>query len=187
MKPLYYKKLRKKIFVDDFKNEGVVARYGEMRNDKFHGLEMAAYSHIPESVVQEFYSIIPEQHRDKFFPPLLMQINDYLEPHVDSASYGIKATGINLYIETDGAITTFHVPKEGAKKKAIKNAKEETHYSWEDTEVVDSFVAVKGDIYIVDTESYHSVTGPSEGAPRSILCISTSLSFDEVVDIIGDV
>lgn len=83
-----------------------------------------------------------------------------LAPHID----GVRKTALNIYGETNGERTCFYEYKAGGK-----------------IEEIDSFVAQKGDVYLLNVDKPHSVE-LVPGKNRRVLTVSfIHTSYEELV------
>ena len=162
------------------KNENeIVIQFGKEVNGKFYGY--TTYK-VDEEVGNKLLELIPEKYRDAFEPSLIsMNIEDVV-PHVDNE---IKAS-INFYIDTADGVTRFHRIKPGVYPiiEQLPNQTDGALFKEEDLDVVDSFKAEYGDIYVLDIKQIHSVKC-KPNALRTAYCLKTyKYSFDEVLDIL---
>lgn len=99
-----------------------------------------------------------------------------LRPHRD---HGITAA-LNLYLEPAGAVTTFYKVKEGQSPYRYPGETIAAVYAMHQLEVMDSFVAKKGEAYGLDVSQVHTVTGAS-GTRRFVQLSWCDKPFAEVM------
>jgi len=151
----------------------------------FDGVERG--SHYYEFADQDYEKAFIERFLPEelvgFFDAKIMVL-DYpnIPPHVDNGS---KVT-INMYVETAGATTTFYSddPKSADIAERLENQSDGGALFDASTLNVDSsFVAEKGDVYLLDISKIHSVDFADTEAKRVVIVIqSSSLSYDDVKD-----
>jgi hypothetical protein len=192
----YYKKLNLVTPNLDVVKGKVVDRYGSFWGKDFMGISYNKYFFKNEESQRKYLEIqklIPEDKKG-WFTSSFLTINSPILPHVDWNTN----TTINFYTQTSGWKTTFHTEKDGAEDRSHdfgkaggydlnennaiprKNTKQKV-YMWDDVNDVCSFTAKENEVYILNVNELHSVTG-GEGL-RNAVCLQTILPFDEVVDI----
>jgi hypothetical protein len=162
------------------KNENqIIIQFGKEIEGKFYGY--TTYK-IDADTGNKLLEIIPKKYRNAFEPSLIsMNIEDVV-PHIDNE---IKAV-INFYVDTADGITRFHKIKPGVYPniEKLSNQTDGALFKEEDLEVVDSFKAEQGDIYVLDIKQIHSVKC-TPNATRNAYCLKTyKYSFNEVVNIL---
>ena len=162
------------------KNENeVVIRFGKEVEGKFYGY--TTYK-VDEETGSKLLELIPEKYRGNFEPSLIsMNIEDVV-PHIDNE---IKAA-INFYIDTADGITRFHKVKDGIQPtiEKLPNQSDGALFNEEELDIIGSFKANYGDIYVLDIKQIHSVKCKPNSI-RTAYCLKTyKHSFDEVVNIL---
>ena len=162
------------------KNENeIVIQFGKEVNGKFYGY--TTYK-VDEETGNKLLELIPEEYRDAFEPSLISMNVEDVVPHIDNE---IK-TAINFYMDTADGVTRFHKIKAGIHPtiEKLPNQTDGALFREEDLDIIDSFKAEYGDIYVLDIKQIHSVKcRPNE--TRTAYCLKTyKYSFNEVINIL---
>ena len=176
----YYKKLKTKIFDLNLIRGEITDRYGIEENGKFIGVTHGKFylqDKKSQQSLKSLLNIIPENKRHLFHESY-MSSNYTIYPHIDD---GINSV-VNIYVKADGGITTFHKKKlDNANDIRNQLGKLEEVLEFKDVEDICSFQAEVGDVYIVNTNTLHSVKQNKE--ERLVISMQSNLHIDEVVDI----
>jgi hypothetical protein len=118
----------------------------------------------------------------QYFYSSFVSVETNVPPHTDI----IDKVNINFYIETNGYKTTFYNSKDDSLKLVYADHGDGHVYRIDDLEEVDSFVAVPGDVYILNGKCIHGVNSIDK-LPRKFIQVSTSkLEYDQVLDILSN-
>lgn len=188
----YFKKLDLSFSDLNLVKKDIIDRYGLYKNNQFLGISYSKFdlqNENSQSELDKVLQIIPQSERDKFNASC-MSINHDIYPHIDN---GVNTT-INMYINSCGYKTTYHEQKRDAvnyrnifgRTSGYDHPEDKQKVLlFEDVDEICSFEAKDGDIYILNVNELHSITGGT--GERMAICIQTKLPFDEVLDIIGEV
>jgi hypothetical protein len=150
-------------------------RYGINTNSGFQGI---SYYKISNELQEQLLNIIPGTYR-KFFGVLWMEINTpYIPPHTDSDI----STVINIYLNTDDAVTTFYYPNVNAQKSRVDNQTNGLILNEHDLVPMTFFKANPLDMWILNVNELHSVKGNGYKT-RTAYCLQTKLDYDTVLKI----
>ena len=118
----------------------------------------------------------------KHFYTSYVNIETDVPPHTDI----VDSVSLNFYIETGGYRTTFYKSKEGSSKETYADHGDGHVYKLDELEVLDSFVANAGDVYLLNGKVIHGVSLDSNyKLPRKFLQLSTNdLDYDQVSNIL---
>ena len=162
------------------KNENqIIIQFGKEIEGKFYGY--TTYK-IAEETGNKLLEIIPEKYRDAFEPSLISINIEDVVPHIDNE---IK-TAINFYINTADGVTRFHKVKAGVYPiiEKLPNQTDGALFREEDLDIVNSFKAEYGDIYVLDIKQIHSVKC-IPNAMRTAYCLKSYIyNYNEVLDIL---
>jgi hypothetical protein len=114
-----------------------------------------------EETKKVIMSIIPVKYQNDFAIDMIEIFGGELPPHSDANII----TAINFYLDTADGVTTFYKPKQNVslRQENIMNETSGYVYNVEDLDIVSSFVAQSGDVYLLDVSSIHSVkTDPNK-------------------------
>lgn len=150
-------------------------QFGEVKNGEFQGI---AYHRARIAATESLKTIVPAWALERM-EQTVMTINREVPPHIDNAISCV----INIYLETSNCITQFYQPSINASSFRIENQTNGCIYHHRDLEPVDSFVAERGDIYLLDVSRPHAVWAQGNGEiKRTALCYQIrGLSFDDAV------
>ena len=152
----------------EFKKLYSYVRYGETINDIFMGLDYSTVD-IEQSEKIKILNIIPKIYQNKIEISLI-SINSRLPPHTDS----MVKTVINYYIEGANYTTNFYRLRDNPKTYQIKNQSTGYIYTQDSVELVNSFCANSGDVYLLDVSKPHSVEPESSSTTiRTAFNLST--------------
>jgi hypothetical protein len=102
-------------------------------------------------------------------------------PHTDI----VDRVNINFYIETGNYQTTFYTGPDNSSKITYADHGDGHAYRMEELTPIDSFVAVPGDVYVLNGKTIHGVSSTNP-APRKFLQVSTNqLEYDQVLEILN--
>lgn len=158
-----------------FSSDIRLIQFGEVVNGEFQGI---AYHRARIAASASLSRIVPNWALQAM-EHTVMTINREVPPHIDNAISCV----VNIYIETSNCLTQFYQPSSNASSFRIENQTNGCIYNHRDLEPVDSFVAERGDIYILDVSKPHAVWAQGNGEiKRTALCYQIrGLSFDDVV------
>jgi hypothetical protein len=162
------------------KNENKICdQYGWTEGNKFYGY--SSYF-IDEDISNKLLDILPEKYKNDFASVLIRVNMVELPPHIDNH---IKTT-INFYMDTAEGTTRFHKIKDGIVPdiKKLPNQTDGAIYRKEDLDVISSFKAEYGDIYVLDVKQIHSVKCKPNLVRTAYSLTTAKYSFDEVVNIL---
>jgi|TARA_R110001606_G_scaffold389068_1_gene554837 hypothetical protein len=185
----YYKKLNIKIPNLNIVKGKIYDSYGVEENNKFLGVKFSEFFLQDKNSIQNFnklLEIIPNDKR-QYFSQRCMTVTYDIYPHIDD---NINST-VNIYLKVNGGKTTFHEKK----SDDVKDIKEligrfDAEYDkdstsefldFSDVKDICYFTAEVGDVYIINTDILHSVSGDKEG--RSVISLQSTLPINEVVQI----
>jgi len=157
----------------------IIIQFGKEIEDKFYGY--TTYK-IDKEIGNKLLEIIPEKYRNAFEPSLVSINIEDVVPHIDNE---IKAV-INFYVDTADGVTRFHKVKAGVHPiiEKLPNQTDGALFREEDLDIVNSFKAGYGDIYVLDIKQIHSVKC-KPNAIRTAYCLKSYIySYDEVLDIL---
>ena len=126
-------------------------------------------------------SMIPEEYRADFLVRL-MKINASITPHTDN----YVMCGINIYIDPGHCETRFYTKADTIEGERITTQTTGRRFKEEELEFASSFVAEKGDVYLLDISQPHSVKNLS-GSPveRTVVVIQTNKhDFNAVIEML---
>ena len=167
-----FAKLNRKIFISEYPKGELYISYGDHSRIRY-------YKTIRSS---EALSIIPERYRSKFLL-LLVEITNNIPAHTDS---GITCN-INFYIDSGNYQTNFWKVLDGDQTYQVANQTNGKVFKPDAVELVDSFFAQAGDVYLLDVTKPHSVECDTPGLKRVALSLQTaSFTFDEVKEMLKE-
>lgn len=143
----------------------------------FHEFEITDYQYL--------YSILDKKIEFKIKPDIIHIANASvgLNPHTDHCD-----VSLNYYIEASNEVTVFYRRLENefnssSTKGWYKVRASDTVYKFEELEEIDSFVAKKHELWLLETAAIHTVK-VKEGTPeRSMIrCVWHKRSFDEILN-----
>ncbi len=124
--------------------------------------------------------LIPAEHRHLFYPSWMFITCSYVPPHTDNE----MKTGINFYIKTADATTTYYKTKSPHRRRKLLGQTDGYLVHEDDIIPVASFFAHPGDIYVLNVKEVHSVLSPVDEL-RIAYQLQTRLPYDEVLKILG--
>ena len=118
----------------------------------------------------------------KHFYSSYVNIETNVPPHTDI----VDSVSLNFYMETGGYQTTFYSSKDGSTKQTYADHGDGHVYQLDQLDVLDSFIANPGDVYLLNGKVIHGVSSlTSTKLPRKFLQVSTNdLDYDQVLDIL---
>ena len=162
------------------KNENeVLVRYGGTIGGQFYGY--TTYK-IDSKTSNELLEIIPKEYKKDFEPALILINIANVIPHIDTK---IKAV-INFYVDTAEGITSFYKIKDGIAPyiEKLPNQTDGALYQEKDLDVIGTFKANYGDVYVLDVKQIHSVKC-KPNAIRTAYCLKSYIhSYDDVIKIV---
>lgn len=147
--------------------------FGECRDGTYQGIYYGAAEGL-------MVDLIPVEHRPHFTSAWMTIITDYVPPHVDNE----MRTGINFYVETADATTTFWKARSPHRRKRLPCQTDGYLVHEDDVDPVASFCADPGDVYVLNVSAPHSVRSPKKEL-RIAYQLQTRLPYDEVLAILG--
>jgi hypothetical protein len=128
------------------------------------------------------FSIIPEQYR-KHFKLAFLKINiPYVPPHNDSD----MITSINFYINPSNYSTNFYeVISSNPKCYRVGNQTNGRVFELSDIECRASFIALPGEVFILNVSKIHDVAGQENQPDRTAIVMnSNTLSYHDTLEIL---
>jgi hypothetical protein len=172
-------KLKHPFSTPKFKTLDSHMRYGEVVDGVFMGIEYFKVD-VNQQEVENLLNIIPKSYQ-KDFCLTLMKVNTRVPPHTDS---GINVT-LNYYVETGNCVTNFYRFKDTPQSYQIQNQTDGHIYSEDSVELVESFRAQSGEVYLLDVTKPHSVEPDLNFSMRTAFSLATNTyTFDEVSEML---
>lgn len=171
----YFKKLNINFEIPPICLGKTLVNYGIDIDNKFHGIW---YDEITNSQDIDFKKFL----NTKDFVISLLQANSYIPPHTDSDTISV----LNFYLEADNCLTQFYELKDNATGFQIENQTDGKIYSLDELNIGPSFMASKGDVYLLNVSKVHSVIPlHDKDVKRAAISLSfPNLNFDETQKII---
>lgn len=139
-----------------------------------HGIR---YSHL---TCERAWALIPQSEHKHFCVTLLEARGGRIPPHRDD---GIVST-INWYVDVDGSTTQFW-NQTGTNRYQVGGQRLGHIYSEDSIEPADSFVAKRGDIWVLDVSTIHSVEMTNPTHVRQMIAMgSPRYSVEEIKEMI---
>jgi hypothetical protein len=176
-----FKLLTQKHNLQTMNENEILVRYGGTIGGQFYGY--TTYK-TDNKTGNKLLEILPKAYR-KDFEPALISINiANVIPHTDTK---IKAV-INFYMDTADGITNFHKIKKGITPyiEKLPNQTDGALYQERDLDIIGSFKANYGDIYVLDVKQIHSVKCKPDGIRTAYCLKSYTHNYDEVVNILEE-
>jgi hypothetical protein len=154
-------------------------QFGEVVDGEFQGI---AYHRARIAATESLKAIVPLWALERM-EQTVMTINREVPPHVDNAISCV----INVYLETSNCLTQFYHPSFNASSFRIENQTNGCIYDRRDLAPMDSFVAERGDVYLLDVSKPHAVWAQGDGEiKRTALCYQIrGLAFGDAARAIG--
>jgi len=151
-------------------------KYGKIIDNNFKGI---IYYDIHPSISNYLLDCLIPYNYKQFFTVLWFEINhgDVL-PHTDS---DIK-TVINIYIETNQAITSFYKVKDKCITEKLENQTNGNVYDINNLIPIYNFSANPFDIWILNVNIPHSVQSNNTKI-RTAFCLQTNLDYEYVLNL----
>lgn len=119
----------------------------------------------------------------KYFYTSFVNVNASVPPHTDI----VDRVNINFYIETGNYQTTFYTGTDNSSRFTYADHGDGHAYLMEELEPIDSFVAVPGDVYVLNGKVIHGVAS-ADALSRKFLQVSTNqLEYDQVLEMLNHV
>lgn len=148
--------------------------FGECREGTYQGIY---YGGGDEA---RAWGIIPIEYRYYFSGAWMTIITDYVPPHVDNE----MQTGINFYVQTAEAVTSFWNAKTPHRRKRLHCQTDGYLVHEDDVELAGQFKAEPGEVWALNVKAIHSVRSPLKEL-RVAYQLQTRLPYDEVLAILG--
>ena len=155
-----------------------IAEYGKHVNDKFYGITQ--YS-IDTETSTKLLSIIPEKYRHLYYATLMTINSPFITPHIDE-----RSTSLNFYIKSSGAVTSFYREKYPGVLSTLSGDTKAKVYDESDLVLVSSFTATPGEIYLLNTQAIHGVSGISDNMRIACTIESFYISYEDTKEILKD-
>jgi hypothetical protein len=139
------------------------------------------YFNVSSCYVDNFIASIGEH--GKHFYTSFVSVDASVPPHTDI----VDRVNINFYIETGNYQTTFYTGPDNTSKITYADHGDGHAYRMEELEPVDSFVAVPGDVYVLNGKIIHGVAS-ADTLARKFLQVSTNqFDYDQVLEILDSI
>lgn len=114
-----------------------------------------------------------------------VNIETDVPPHTDI----VDSVSFNFYMNPGQYQTTFYTSKDNSSKQTYADHGDGYVYKLDELEVLDSYIAEPGDVYLLNGKIIHGVTSlTSTKLPRQFLQVSTNdLTYNQVLEIIRNV
>ena len=137
------------------------------------------YFNATSKFAENFISLFGEY--SQYFYTSFVNIETHVPPHTDI----VDKVNINFYIETGGYKTTFYKSNDNSSKMTYADHGNGHVHQLDDLEEIDSFIAMPGDVYVINGKVVHAVHSDKQ-LPRKFLQISTNkLEYDQVLEILN--
>ena len=137
------------------------------------------YFNVSSRYADNFIASLGEH--SKHFYTSFVSVDTNVPPHTDI----VDRVNINFYIETGNYQTTFYTGPDNSSKITYADHGDGHAYRMEELTPIDSFVAVPGDVYMLNGKTIHGVAC-ADPAPRKFLQVSTNqLEYDQVLEILN--
>lgn len=139
------------------------------------------YFNVDSQFADNFISVFGEY--SQYFYTSFVNIETNVPPHTDI----VDKVNINFYIETGGYKTTFYKSNDNSSKMTYADHGNGHVYQIDDLEEIGSFIAVPGDVYVLNGKVVHGVYSDKQ-LPRKFLQVATNkLEYDQVLEILNNV
>ena len=136
------------------------------------------YCNVQSTFLDNFIARLGKH--SKHFYTSYVNIEAAVPPHTDI----VDSASINFYMETGGYTTTFYNSKDDSTKQVYADHGDGHVYDIADLEVLRSFVANPGDVYLLNGKVIHGVNSGS-GIRKFLQISSNDLSYNEVLNILN--
>jgi hypothetical protein len=139
------------------------------------------YFNVSSQYVNNFIESLGKH--GKHFYTSFVRVDASVPPHTDI----VDRVNINFYIETGNYQTTFYTGSDNSVRLTYADHGDGHAYLIEELEPIDSFVAVPGDVYVLNGKIIHGVAS-ADNLARKFLQVSTNqLEYDQVLEILDSV
>lgn len=137
------------------------------------------YFNVASQCAEKFIASLGDY--SQYFYMSFVNIETNVPPHTDI----VDKVNINFYIETGGYKTTFYQSNNNSLKSTYADHGDGHVYQLDELEELDSFIAMPGDVYILNGKVVHGVHSSNQ-LPRKFLQVSTNkLDYDQVLEILN--
>jgi hypothetical protein len=119
----------------------------------------------------------------KHFYTSFVSVDASVPPHTDI----VDRVNINFYIETGNYQTTFYTSPDNSVRLTYADHGDGHAYLIEELEPTDSFVAVPGDVYVLNGKVIHGVASVDAQARKFLQVSTNQLEYDQVLKILDSV
>lgn len=111
-----------------------------------------------------------------------VNVETAVPPHTDI----VDRVSINFYIETGDYHTRFYCGDDHITGQTYADHGDGHVYNLDELQELTSFVAVPGDVYLLDGKCIHAVTGTGHQARKFIQVSSTDLEYEQVLNMLNE-
>lgn len=116
------------------------------------------------------------------FHTSFVHVETAVPPHTDI----VDRVSFNFYIETGDYQTRFYRGDDSMTKQTYADHGDGHVYNLDELEELASFVAVPGDVYLLDGKCIHAVTGEGHQTRKFIQVSSTDLEYEQVLGMLDN-
>lgn len=169
-----FEKLKTTHSITTYTLKDKIAEYGRIIDNEFYGLRQY---HTDSNTSKKLLNIIPEKYRHLYHANVIIINSPLVNPHTDDR----RKTAINFYIKTGNAVTSFYEPKDPL---ALSSKRVARVFNESDLTLTTSFIAIPGDIYLLNTQCIHGVSDVSGNMRIACSIESFSMSYEDTRDIL---
>jgi hypothetical protein len=159
----------------------LIVNYGKVVNNKFMGI---SYYHIDETTQKNIMNEFIPKNYQHFFEVTWMEITSpYIPPHTDSKVNCV----INIYLDTNDAVTTFYKVNKECNTIKIANQTDGSIFDENSLEKIYQFKAKPNEVWILDIKQPHSVYSENSNIDnvRTAYCVQSKvLNYESVKSIL---
>jgi hypothetical protein len=137
------------------------------------------YFNVASSYIDNFIARLGDHGR--YFHTSFVNVETAVPPHTDI----VDRVSVNFYIETGEYRTTFYQGTDTSTRLTYADHGDGHVYNADELEEIDSFVAVPGDVYVLNGKCIHAVNGNNHQSRKFIQVSSKDLEYDQVLDILN--
>lgn len=138
------------------------------------------YFNMTSRYVQDFIQSLGDH--GKHFYTSFVSVDASVPPHTDI----VDRVNINFYIETGNYCTTFYTGDDASSRVTYADHGDGHAYRMEDLEPVDSFVAIPGDVYMLNGKVIHGVHSTDQLARKFLQVSTNQFDYDQVLHMLDN-
>ena len=145
-------------------------------DDQGHSIQ---YFNVTSQYISDFIARFGSHSRH--FHTSFVSIDAEVPPHTDI----VDQVSINFYIETGGYQTRFYQGNDHAQGRTYADHGDGHVYDLDQLTELDAFVALPGDVYLLNGKCIHAVTGTGSQSRKFVQVSSSDLLYEQVLDMLN--